>query len=247
MWFIPSPSYLPAMRLLLLSNSKNPGQEYLQHAEGWINAFLGSGIRRVLFVPYAAVRVSWDDFAAAVARRFGDFGYAIESVHARRDAHQAVEEAEAIAVGGGNTWHLLHALQETRLLDAIRRRAWTGTPYLGWSAGANVAGPTIKTTNDMPIVQPPSFDALGLLPFQLNPHYTEERIPNHGGETRVERLLEFVAANPGVPVVALREGSALRVEGTALELIGPHPAKVYISGGEPTEYPPGASLQFLMQ
>ncbi len=120
-------------------------------------------------------------------------------------------------------------------------------PYVGWSAGANVAGLTIKTTNDMPVVEPPSFDALGLLRFQINPHYTEERIPNHGGETRVERLLEFVAANAGVPVVALREGSALRVEGSALELLGPHPAKLFVSGREPAEYPPGKSLQFLMR
>ena len=235
------------MRLLLLSNSKNPGQEYLQHAESWIKDFLGSRIRRVLFVPFAAVRVSYDDFTAAVSRRFADLGYGVDSVHASADPLRAAAEAEAIVVGGGNTWQLLTALQNTGLLDAIRRRAWAEVPYVGWSAGANLAGPTIKTTNDMPIVEPRNMDALGLVPFQINPHYTEERIPNHGGETRPERLLEFVAANPGVSVVGLPEGGALRVEGAALELLGPHPAKVFASGHEPAEYPPGASLQFLMQ
>ncbi len=235
------------MRLLLLSNSKNPGQEYLQHAEPWIKSFLGAGVRRVLFVPYAAVRVSYDDFTATVSRRFAELGYGLDSVHASADPLRAVAEAEAVVVGGGNTWQLLYVLQATGLLDAIRRRAWAEVPYAGWSAGANLAGPTIKTTNDMPIVEPRNLDALGLVPFQINPHYTEERIPTHGGETRRERLLEFVAANPGVSVVGLPEGSALRVEGTALELIGPHPAKVFVSGREPAQYPPGDALQFLMQ
>ncbi len=235
------------MRLLLLSNSKNPGQEYLQHAEAPIREFLGAAVRRVLFVPYAAVRVSSDEFAATVARRFTDFGYGLESVHTRPDPRAEVAAAEAVVVGGGNTWHLLRALHETGLLAAIRERALAGMPYVGWSAGANLAGPTIKTTNDMPIVEPPSFAALALLPFQINPHYTEDRLPDHGGETRVERLLEFTAANPGVPVVGLREGSSLRVEGSTLELLGPKPAKVYVSGREPAEYQPGASLQFLMK
>jgi dipeptidase E len=235
------------LRLLLLSNSKNPGQGYLQHAEDLIKSFLDTAVGEVLFVPYAAVRVSHDEFAATVGRRFADLGYTLDSVHTRRDPAAAVADAEAVVVGGGNTWHLLRALHQAGLVEAIRKRVRAGMPYLGWSAGANVAGPTIKTTNDMPIVEPPTFEALALVPFQLNPHYTEDRIPNHAGETRAERLLEFVAANPGVPVVGLREGSALRVEGSTLQLVGPHPAKVYVSGVEPTEYPPGSSLQFLMR
>lgn len=235
------------MRLLLLSNSKNFGHGYLEHAEGAIRDFLGHSVGRVLFVPFAAVRVSWDDFTATVAKRFEDFGYALESVHAASDPVAAVMSAPAIVVGGGNTWQLLNALYQTKLLEAIRERARAGSPYVGWSAGANIAGLTIKTTNDMPIVLPPRVDALALLPFQLNPHYTDEAIPNHAGETRAERLLEFVAANPGVPVVGLREGSLLRVEGSALTLLGEKPARLFVSGREPAEYAPGPSLQFLMR
>jgi dipeptidase E len=197
-------------------------------------------------VPYAAVRVTSDAYTEVVRGRFAAFGIGLDPVHAQADPRAAVAAAEAIVVGGGNTWHLLRALYETDLLEAIRARVRAGVPYLGWSAGAGVAGPTIRTTNDMPIVEPPSFAALGLVPFQINPHYTEAGIPNHGGETRVERLLEFVAANPDVPVVALREGSTLQVEGDTLELLGPHPAKVYHGGREPQEYPPGDSLQFLL-
>jgi dipeptidase E len=234
------------MRLLLLSNSRNVGGEYLAHAEGAITAFLGKSVERVLFVPFAAVRVSYDEFAAAVAKRFGELGYGVESVHAQADPAAAVARAQAIIVGGGNTFHLLKQLYDAGLVEAIRARTRGGVPFLGWSAGANIAGPSIRTTNDMPVVQPPSFDALGLVPFQINPHYTDGRIPNHAGETRAERLLEFVTANPGMPVVGLREGSVLRVEGRTLELLGEQPARVFVSGREPSEHEPGSSLQFLM-
>lgn len=235
------------MRLLLLSNSKNYGHGYLEHAEGAIRDFLGSAVHSVLFVPFAAVRVTWDEFAATVGKRFREMGYALESVHASRDPQAAIAAAQAIVVGGGNTWHLLRALYETDLLAVIRDRARAGTPYIGWSAGANIAGLTIKTTNDMPIVQPPRMDALALVPFQINPHYSDEVIPNHAGETRAERLLEFITANPGVRVVGLREGSILRLEGGALTLLGEKPARFFVSGTEPREYAPGASLQSLMR
>jgi dipeptidase E len=234
------------LRLLLLSNSKNYGRGYLEHAEGPIKGFLGRGVQTVLFVPFAAVRVSYDEFADAVEKRFAELGYALESVHRKSDPVAAVAGAQAIVVGGGNTFHLLKQLYDTGLIEAISTRARSGVPYLGWSAGANVAGLSIRTTNDMPIVQPPSFEALGLLPFQLNPHYTDERIPNHAGETRAERILEFITVNPGVPVVGLREGSILRVEGRRLELLGEKAARVFVSGREPSEHEPGPSLQFLM-
>ncbi len=235
------------MRLLLLSNSKNFGGQYLEHAEGTIKDFLGKDVEQVLFVPFAAVRVTWDEFAETVRRRFADLGYGLESVHAATDPVAAIGRARAIVVGGGNTWHLLDQLQRRGLFETIRRSAHAGTPYVGWSAGANIAGLTIKTTNDMPVVLPPSADALALLPFQINPHYTDEVIPHHAGETRAERLLEFVALNPGVRVVGLREGSILRLEGTTLTLHGPKPARLFVSGKEPEEYAPGPSLQFLMR
>ncbi|HTT69280.1 MAG TPA: dipeptidase PepE [Gemmatimonadales bacterium] len=234
-------------RLLLLSNSRNAGQGYLEHAGDVIRAFLGPAVKTVLFVPYAAVRVSYDAFAASVGIRLREWGYRIECVHLRSDPAAAVQGAEAVMVGGGNTFQLLKALYEHGLVEALRARARCGTPYVGWSAGANVAGPSIRTTNDMPIVEPPSFAALGLVPFQINPHYTDAVIPDHAGETRAERLLEFVTANPGVSVVGLREGSILRVEGGALELLGSKPARVFVGGREPTEHEPGASLQFLME
>jgi dipeptidase E len=235
------------MRLLLLSNSRNYGAGYLEHAQRAIQEFLGRTVQEALFVPFAAVRVPWDEFAATVRQRFGAFGYGLTSVHAAEDAVAAVMRAQAIVVGGGNTWHLLDALHRTNLLDAIRERVRAGAPYIGWSAGANIAGLTIKTTNDMPIVIPSRVDALALLPFQINPHYTDDVIPNHAGETRAERLLEFVAANPGVSVLGLREGSILRVEGSSLMLLGEKPARLFRSDREPAEYPPGPSLQFLMR
>lgn len=234
-------------RLLLLSNSTNYGEEYLRHPLSAIRSFLGDDYKRVLFVPFAGVRWTQDDYAAKVRERFEEIGYTLDSVHEAGDPVRAVEEAEAIAVGGGNTFHLLRGLYEANLLEVIRERVSNGMPYIGWSAGSNVACPTIKTTNDMPVVEPPGFDALALVPFQINPHYTDERVPNHNGETRSERLLEFIEANPGVTVVGLREGSALRVEGMEIKLLGEKSALVFRKGQEIAEYRPQDSLQFLLQ
>lgn len=235
------------MRLLLLSNSKNVGQGYLEHAEGAIKGFLGAGVRTVLFVPFAAVRVTWDDFTATVRTRFGELGYGLESVHAAADPCAAVASADAIVVGGGNTFHLLNVMHEQGLIEAIASRVRAGAPYVGWSAGANVACPTMRTTNDMPIVEPPTLRTLGLVPFQINPHYLDAHPEGHGGETREERLLEFIEANPGVHVVGLREGSMLRLEGDRLALLGPKSARIFLKGREPWEVGPEGSLAFLLQ
>jgi dipeptidase E len=234
-------------RLLLLSNSSNYGEEYLRYPLSHIRSFLGAGIRRVLFVPYAGVRMTYDEYATRVRDRFEEIGYQLDSVHESRDPLRALEDAEAIAVGGGNTFHLLRGLYEAKLLEAIRERVSDGMPYIGWSAGSNVACPTIKTTNDMPVVEPPSFNALALVPFQINPHFTDERVPNHNGETRSERLLEFIEANPGVRVVGLKEGSALRIEGSEIKLLGDKSALVFLKGAEIAEYRPQDSLQFLLR
>lgn len=234
-------------RLLLLSNSTNHGGEFLAHAAADLRDFLGASVRRVLFVPFAGVTRSYDEYAAVVRARFTELGYQLDSVHEAAAPAEAVESAEAIAVGGGNTFHLLREMYAAGLVEAIRARVETGTPYIGWSAGSNVACPTIKTTNDMPIVEPPRFDALGLVPFQINPHYTDEVLANHSGETREQRLAEFRKANPGIAVVGLREGSTLRVEGSELRLLGDKSARVFLGGVDAREYGPADSLDFLLR
>ncbi|MBI3950704.1 MAG: dipeptidase PepE [Acidobacteria bacterium] len=233
-------------RLLLLSNSKNYGMGYLEHAESAIQDFLGEKVRGVLLIPFAAVRISFDEFTSMVRERFQAMGYELTSAHEVSDPNDAVMNAEAIVVAGGNTFHLLTHLYRTGLLETIGARVNDGTPYIGWSAGANVACPTIKTTNDMPIVELPSFNALGLVPFQINPHYTDATLAEHSGETRAERIAEFIEVNPGVYVVGLREGSMLRIEGSRIELLGDRDAKVFIKGKDPTDYNSGASLEFLL-
>ena len=149
-------------------------------------------------------------------------------------------------MSGGNTFQLLSRLYQHDLLDAIRSRVNAGTPYIGWSAGSNIACPTIKTTNDMPIVEPPSFDGLALVPFQINPHYLDAHPEGHQGETREERILEFIEVNPDTHVVGLREGSILRIEGGRISLLGEKTARVFIKGAEPKEYGRSDSLDFLL-
>lgn len=234
-------------RLLLLSNSRNVGHGYLEHAEGPITAFLGAAVRRVLFVPYAAVRITFDDFTAMVAARFAAMGYAVDPIHRTRAPRAAVRKAEAIVVGGGNTFQLLATLHAKGLVAAIRDRARAGVPYVGWSAGSNVACPTMKTTNDMPIVEPKSLKAAGLVRFQINPHYLDAHPEGHGGETREERLLEFIAANPGVFVAGLREGSILRIDEGRIALLGEKPVRVFLHGRAPWEVGPGGDLRFLLK
>jgi len=227
------------MKLLLLSNSTNFGSGFLEHAEDMLRVFLADGVDEILFVPYAAVRFPFDEFAQKVAERFTSFGCDVRPIHQETDLVGAVERAQAVVIGGGNTFQLLTTLYQEKVLEPIRERVAEGAPYIGWSAGSNVASPTIRTTNDMPIVEPPSFDALGLVPFQINPHFTDALIPNHGGETRTERLLEFVTANPDMPVIGLREGSAIVVEGGETTLAGERPAVVLRDGSEPREVAPG--------
>jgi dipeptidase E len=232
-------------RLLLLSNSRNPGQGYLEHARVEIGELFGP-IRELVFVPYAMVEVSLEDYTARVGEVLGPMGIAVRSLAGSSDPARLVGEAQAVAVGGGNSFQLLKRCYETGVLEALKHRALAGVPYLGWSAGANLACPTIRTTNDMPVAQPPSFEALGLVPFQINPHYTQAVLPNHGGETRDERIAEFLTLNPEVRVVGLREGSWLRVEGAALTLGGPHPLRLFHHGDEARECGPGEDLSGLL-
>jgi dipeptidase E len=229
-------------QLLLLSNSTNHGTPYLSWARDHLAAFL-DGVGSVLFVPYAGVRIGWDQYTGRVDAALRPLGIKVSGIHQAGDPEQAVRNAEAIAVGGGNTFHLLKQLQEDGLIGPIRERIAAGVRYVGWSAGSNVACPTIRTTNDMPIVEPAGFRGLALVPFQINPHYTDAVVPNHGGESRQERLAEFVTSNPGMWVVALREGSLLRVAGEDVQLVG-EPAIVF-GAGAPMEHAAGADLRFL--
>jgi dipeptidase E len=226
------------VRLLLLSNSRNPGQGYLEHARDEIRDFLGP-IRELLFVPYAGVQLSPVQYADNVRRAVSELGIAVRSVSEEPDPVRAVRSARALAVGGGNSFQLLRLMHQQALLAVVRERVQAGMPYIGWSAGSNLACPTIRTTNDMPIVEPPSLSALGLVPFQINPHYTDQVIPNHGGEGRDERIAEFLVLNPGVRVVGLREGSWLRVEDSELRVGGSHPLRLFSAGQEPREVGPG--------
>jgi dipeptidase E len=232
-----------AKRLLLISNSTLHGSGYLDHAEGEIRTFLGP-LKRVLFVPFALH--DRDAYTALARKRFEAMGFTLDSVHESSDAKKAVEEAEAVFIGGGNTFRLLNSLYESELLLPIRRKVEQGMPYVGSSAGSNVAGPTIKTTNDMPIVQPPSFESLGLVPFQINPHYLDPD-PNskHMGETREERIRQFLEEND-TPVVGLREGTMILVDRGETILKGSGSARIFRRGVEPVELPPGSSLDHLV-
>ena len=226
-------------RLLLLSTSKLYGSEYLDHAEAEIRDFLGR-IERILFVPFAIA--DRDGYAAKTRERFAAMGYALESLHQAPDKQQAVSDAEAIFIGGGNTFRLLKSLYEFELLPLIRARVENGMPYIGSSAGSNVASPTIRTTNDMPIVEPPSLNALGLVPFQINPHYLDpDPGSTHMGETREERILQFLEENE-TPVVGLREGAMLRVEEGTIIVKGSTGARIFRQGRQPVEVEPGSKL-----
>ena len=232
------------MQLLLISNSTLYGSGYLDHAEAEIRDFLPN-VKRVLFVPFALY--DRDTYAGTAHQRFARMGYELSSIHTAPDQRKAVEETEAIFIGGGNTFRLLKALYDADLLEPIRRRVAAGMPYIGSSAGSNVAAPTIRTTNDMPIVQPPSFDALGLVWFQINPHYLDpDKNSTHMGETREQRLLQFLEEN-NTPVVGLREGAILRMENNSTLLKGSTGARIFRKDLEPVETLPGDQLDALLQ
>jgi dipeptidase E len=231
-------------RLLLISNSTLHGNGYLDHAEQELRDVLGA-TRRVLFVPFALH--DRDGYTAQARARFEAMGYGLDSLHQAADPQTAVDEAEAIFVGGGNTFRLLHNLYQSDLVKRIRERVEAGTLYMGSSAGAVVAAPTIKTTNDMPIVQPHSFNSLGLISFQINAHYLDPD-PNstHMGETREVRINQFLEDNE-TPVVGLREGCMIRVERGVHMLKGRTNARIFRRGFEPVELSPGSALDSLLE
>ena len=235
------------MRLLLISNSTNQGEPYLWHAREKIQEFLGPSAVRLLFIPYAAVTFSFDEYEAKVSERFREMGHEIVSIHRFENPAKAAADAEVIVTGGGNTWKLLKMLRGNNLIEVVREKVMTGTPYIGWSAGANVACPTIMTTNDMPIMHPGSFSAFNLVPFQINPHYLDFNPAGHAGETREQRIIEFIEENPDVWVTGLREGTMLLVENTEIHLIGPRKARIFRKGHQPLELGEEENLTFLMR
>ena len=226
-------------RLLLISTSTVFGTRYLEHAFGELREVL-AGVRRVLFIPHALQ--DRDAYTTRAREAFAELGFGLDSLHEARDGRRALEAAQAVFCGGGNTFRLLKALHDLDLLTVLRRRALDGMPYTGASAGSNLACPTIRTTNDMPIVQPPSLDALGLVAFQINPHYLDPApASTHMGETREMRIREFHEENE-TPVVGLREGAIVRVEGDCVLLKGVAGARVFRRGQEPVELTPVGDL-----
>jgi len=233
------------VRLLLISNSTQHGTGYLDHCADAIVSFLGRAVRRVAFVPYAGSDCS--AYAAKTRTRFEAMGYGLDSVHDFDGGpDRAIERAEALFIGGGNTFRLLDALWRERIVEPIRRRVrHEAMCYVGASAGSNVACPSIRTTNDMPIVEPPTFEALDLVPFNINPHYVDATPgATHMGETREQRIAEFHEENTP-PVVGLREGAWLLVENQAVVLQGANGARLFRRGKPPTELAIGARVDFV--
>jgi len=196
------------LNLLLLSNSRNPQGEYLVHAGREIAALAGGKpTPKALFIPFAGVTVSWPDYTDLVRQALAPFGVTVLASHDRTDLRAALQEVDMVLVGGGNTFHLLREVRLRGWLPVLREAVFGGLPYAGWSAGSNLACPTIRTTNDMPIVDPMGLDALGLVPFQINAHYTNALPPGLQAETREQRLNEFLRVAPAMGICALPEGS----------------------------------------
>ncbi len=229
----------PSRRLLLISNSTLYGSGYLDHAEGEIRAFLG-GATRIFFVPHAMH--DRDRYASLARNRFAAMGCTLASAH---EPGTSIDAADAVFVGGGNTFRLLDCLYRHDLIHDIRRRVDAGMPYIGSSAGSIVACPTLKTTKDMPVVEPPSFDALGLVPFQISPHYLDpDPTSTHMGETQEERIGHYHEDN-ALKVVGLREGSMLVVQDRSVVLRGVTAARVFVKGRPPSEHQPGDVLDLI--
>lgn len=232
------------MKLLLLSNSRGPDGRYLAHALDAITALAGSR-RRAVFIPFAGVTMSWSDYTATVREALEPVGIEVESIDEAGSVQAqqaAIAGAELVVVGGGNTFQLLATCRERGLLDAIASAVRGGTPYLGWSAGANLACPTISTTNDMPIVDPKGFGALNLIDVQINPHYTNALPQGHRGETRNQRIEEFLVANSDKTVIGLPEGDWLEVDNGLTVLRGPFSALRFCAGQEPVTLEPGMAI-----
>lgn len=223
-----------------------PGEEYLRYPIPAIADFLEKRPLKIVFIPFAAVTFSFDEYEKRVKERFAEIGHTVASIHHFADPAEAIRDAEAIVTGGGNTWQLVRMMNDHGLFPLIRERILAGIPYIGWSAGSNVACPTLRTTNDMPIIDPKGFDCLNVIPFQINPHYLDKNPEGHGGETREQRIEEFLEINPNIYVIGLREGTMVLREGDILSLIGKRTARIFKKGEIPVELSENDDLSFLI-
>lgn len=232
--------------LLLLSNSTNPGEGYFEWPKPIVKAFLGEQKHHILFIPYAGFSIGYDAYEKKVKEAIEPLGHQVTSIHRFQNPQEALNQATAIAVGGGNTFYLFRELHRLNLIEPIKKMVNNGLPYFGWSAGANTACPTLKTSNDMPIVEPKSFEGLNLIPFQINPHYTNATLPNHGGETRDQRIQEFLAANPKVKVAGLPESCYFTLKNNKLNFDGSQVLKIFEFNKPVLELNPGTDVTFLL-
>ena len=223
------------MKVLALSSSRVGGGGFLEKAIPLVIDFIGTKPLSIAFVPFASVQKDYEAYGNMVKQVFESLPYTINTV-VPEDAKEVLQTADAIMIGGGNTFKLLHDINEQELIESITSKVKSGTLYIGWSAGANLAGKSISTTNDMPIIQPRSFTSFEFFPFQINPHYVNLIVEGHHGETRDQRIEEFATLNPGIPVVGLPEGTALRLENTVLNFIGEKDGMLFqAQAGEPIQ------------
>jgi dipeptidase E len=235
------------MKLLLSSNSTLPGEPYLLCCQKEVNQFFKENkAKNILFIPYAGVTLSFDEYLNKVIAGLNNKNITITSLHNYENKITAISEADAIMVGGGNSFNLLNEIYLYNLLEPIQQAVKQGTLYIGWSAGSNLACPTIKTTNDMPIVYPPSFNALNLIPFQFNPHYLHGNLKGHNGETREQRIEEFLVANPNETVIGLREGTMFKIIDNNIQYIGDKEARIFKQKQEFYELQPTSDFNFLI-
>ena len=227
------------MKILIVSTSTVHGKPYLSYLNDEVPAFFTQG-KNILFIPYARPGgMSWDEYTETATRKFTEWGYTMRGIHTFINNEEALTWANGVFTGGGNTFLLLKTIYNTGLFAALDEAVRAGLPYMGTSAGSNVTGLTVGTTNDMPIVYPPSFNAFGWVPFNINPHYLDPD-PNstHMGETRETRIKEFHHFNEQ-PVIGLREGSWIRVEKDKMVLKGELTARLFRAGKKPIEIQPG--------
>ncbi len=234
-------------KLLIVSTSRVHGSAYLEYIKEEVKRHF-EGCKKLLFIPFARPGgLTHTDYTRKVRNVFEPLGIEVRGAHRFKSADEACVWADGIFTGGGNTFVLLNELYHRGYLDAVRRAVKSGKPYMGSSAGSNIAGMSVSTTNDMPIVYPPSFQALQLVPFNINPHYLDsDPDSSHMGETREQRINEFHFFN-SQPVVGLREGTALRVDGKKISVYGVLNVRLFEKGKPARELKPDADLSFLLE